>query len=125
MIIHIVRFRSSLSDDRIAELFQTRAPEYLAVPGLLQKYYLRFRSGEHGGVYVWDSAASMEQFLSGNLARSICDVYRVEESVRDVADVLLALRAEDSPSFLTEPPSGSPVTAFGSAPDASHTEAAV
>ncbi len=53
----------------------------------------------------------MEQFLSGNLAGSICDVYRVEESVRDVADVLLALRAEESPSFLTESPSSSPVTA--------------
>jgi hypothetical protein len=110
MIIHVVRFQSSLSDERIAELFRTRAPAYLAVPGLLQKYYLRFRSGEHGGVYVWDSAASMEHFLAGNLARSICDVYRVEESVRDVADVLLTLRGEDSPSFLTEPPSRSPVT---------------
>ena len=55
MIIHIVRFRSSLSDERIADLFQVRASEYLAVPGLLQKFY------------------------------------RVDESVRDVADVVLAL----------------------------------
>jgi hypothetical protein len=91
MVIHIVRFRSSLPDERIAELFQMRASEYLAVPGPLQKYYLRFRSGEHGGVYVWDSPASMERFMASRLARTICDVYRVEESVRDVADVVLAL----------------------------------
>lgn len=94
MVIHIVRFRSALPDERIAELFEARAPEYLAVPGLLQKYYLRFRNGEHGGVYVWDSTASMEQFLDGQLAGSICDVYQVEESVRDVADVVLALHPQ-------------------------------
>jgi hypothetical protein len=98
MVIHIVRFRSGLSDERIAELFEARAPEYLAVAGLLQKYYLRFRSGEHGGVYVWESEAAMKAFMSGHLAGSICDVYRVEESVKDVADVVLALRPEKVPS---------------------------
>ena len=39
MIIHIVRFRSSLPDEQIAELFQARASQYLALPGMLQKYY--------------------------------------------------------------------------------------
>jgi hypothetical protein len=32
MIIHIVRFKSLLPDERIAELFQVPASEYLAVP---------------------------------------------------------------------------------------------
>lgn len=95
MVIHIVRFRSALPDQRIAELFHARASEYLAVPGLLQKYYLRFRGGEYGGVYVWDSADSMQRFMAGELAGSICHVYRVEESVRDIADVILALRDDD------------------------------
>jgi hypothetical protein len=96
MVIHIVRFRSAPSNERITELFDVRAPEYIAIPGLLQKYYLRFRSGEHGGVYIWDSAASMDQFMAGELARSICDVYRVEESVLDIGDVVLALRGKNS-----------------------------
>ena len=95
MVIHIVRFRSALPEERITELFRVRASEYLAIPGLRQKYYLRFHSGEYGGVYVWDSAASMEQFFASDLARSICDVYRVEESVRDVAEVVHALRPEN------------------------------
>ena len=90
MVIHIVRFRSTLSDERIAELFQGRASGVPRGPGLLQKYYLRFRSGEHGGIYVWESEAAMEEFMASWLARSICDVYRVEESVKDVADVVLA-----------------------------------
>jgi hypothetical protein len=38
----------------------------------------------------------MERFFAGQLARSICDVYRVEESVRDIADVVHALRGENS-----------------------------
>jgi hypothetical protein len=101
MLIHIVRFRSALSDERITELFHARAPEYLAIPGLLQKYYLRLRSGEYGGVYVWDSAAAMERFMASELARSICAVYRVEESVRDIADVVLALRGENSNTLST------------------------
>ena len=36
--------------------------------------------------------------MAGWLAGSICDVYRVEESVKDVADVVLALRPEMVPS---------------------------
>jgi hypothetical protein len=101
MVIHIVRFRSALSDERITELFHVRAPEYLAIPGLLQKFYLRFRSGEYGGVYVWDSVASMEQFMAGELARSICHIYRVEDSARDIADVVLALRDENTTALST------------------------
>jgi hypothetical protein len=69
MVIHIVRFRSALPEERIAELCQRRAPEYLTVAGLMQKYHLRFRSGEHGGVYVWDSVSSMERFMAGRACR--------------------------------------------------------
>ena len=101
MVIHIVRFRSALSDEQITELFRVRSPEYLAIPGLLQKYYLRFHTGEYGGVYVWDSAASMDRFFASDLARSICDVYRVDESVRDVADVVHSLRGESSVASAT------------------------
>jgi len=101
MVIHIVRFRSALSDKRITALFHARASGYLTIPGLLQKYYLRFRSGEYGGVYVWDSASSMERFMASDLARSICDVYHVEESVRDIAEVVLALRDENSTTLAT------------------------
>ena len=94
MIIHIVRFSSALPAERVRDLFAARAPEYTAVPGLLQKYYLRYENGQHGGVYVWDTAESMQDFRASELSRSICDVYRVQESTLDVAEVLLALRPE-------------------------------
>jgi heme-degrading monooxygenase HmoA len=94
MIIHIVRFTSALADERIRDLFSARAQQYMPVPGLLQKYYLRYQNGQHGGVYVWDSPESMQAFRGSELSRSIHDVYRVRESALDVADVILALRPE-------------------------------
>ena len=39
--------------------------------------------------------------MASELAGSICDVYRVEESVRDVADVILALRDDDQSAAQT------------------------
>jgi hypothetical protein len=40
----------------------------------------------------------MEQFMASRLARTICDVYRVDESVRDVADVVFALYPQAVPA---------------------------
>ena len=74
------------------------ARDLVALAASLRVYYLRFRTGERGGVYVWDSAASMERFMAGRLASTICDIYRVDESVRDVADVLFALYPKDLPA---------------------------
>lgn len=36
----------------------------------------------------------MQAFRASELSRSICDVYRVQESTLDVADAVLALRPE-------------------------------
>ena len=36
--------------------------------------------------------------MAGRLASTICDIYRVDESVRDVADVLFALYPQDVPA---------------------------
>ncbi len=94
LIIHIVRFTSALAGQRVEDLFAARLSEYRTVPGLLQKYYLRFDNGQHGGVHVWDSPESMHTFRTGDLGGSICDVYQVQESTLDVADVVLALRPE-------------------------------
>jgi heme-degrading monooxygenase HmoA len=94
MIIHIVRFTSALPAERVQDLFSARAQQYTTVPGLLQKYYLRYQNGQHGGVYVWDSPESMQAFRASELSRSISDVYRIQESALDVADVVLALRPE-------------------------------
>lgn len=94
MIITIVRFKSGLPDDVVVRLYESRLPQYRRVPGLLQKYYLRYReTGEHGAVYVWESEAALAAFRESPLGRSIGDVYRVQgEKTSEVCEVVLALR---------------------------------
>ena len=89
MLVQIVRYKSGLNDDDVLATVESRAPEYLVVPGLVQKYYLRFPgTGEHGGVYLWASRASFEAFRESELARTIPDAYRVEGAPHvELADV--------------------------------------
>lgn len=90
----LVLFKSALSPERVDELFRARADRYLAVPGLLQKFYIRDpQTGQAGGFYVFDSAASLEAFSQSDLARSIGDAYRpTEAGQRRQLDIVLALR---------------------------------
>jgi hypothetical protein len=93
VLVQIVRYRSRLTDEDVLATVESRAPEYLAVPGLLQKYYLRFpEAGEHGGVYLWASTESFHGFRESELARTIPDAYRVEGppyvQLADVSKVL-------------------------------------
>jgi heme-degrading monooxygenase HmoA len=96
MIIQIVRYKSGLTHEEVAERFEARSAGYRSVPGLLQKYYLHFAStGEHGGVHVWDSAESLEQWRETTLADTLAETYQVVEPPDvELADVMLVLRPE-------------------------------
>ena len=53
MIIQTVKFKSALSEAEIQQVMEERAPQFRALPGLLQKYYLRdIQTGEVGAVYI-------------------------------------------------------------------------
>ena len=50
-LILSVRMRSELSLEEIMEIAEERAPEFEALPGLLQKYYVEdVETGEVGGI---------------------------------------------------------------------------
>ena len=90
MIMSIIRFRSGLTDGRVQELYEARADRYQQVPGLVEKLYLRYRSGEHGAVYVWENEEALEAFRASDLGRSIGTAYQVEgEPQTELADVTL------------------------------------
>ena len=79
MIIQIVRFKSGLSDEKVLKMYKARAPQYRALPGLKQKYYLRFpETGEHGAVYLWESETDIKAFRQSELGRTISSAYQVE-----------------------------------------------
>jgi hypothetical protein len=95
MIIQFVKFPSGLSEAEVRRTMEERAPQFRALPGLLQKYYGRERaSGEFCGIYLWDSEESLAAFRASELARSIPAAYRVARPPRvELFDVLFPLRA--------------------------------
>lgn len=96
MVVSVVRFRSRLTDDEVQALFEERAEQYLEVPGLAEKIYVRFReTGEWGAVYVWDSEESLARFRESQLARSIPLAYEVDGDARtELADVTLVVQQQ-------------------------------
>jgi heme-degrading monooxygenase HmoA len=99
MIVSIVRFRSGLTDQQVQTLYEARADRYREVPGLMEKLYVRYRTGEHGAVYVWRDEDALEAFRASDLGRSIGSAYEVEgEPVAELADVTLVVggRAVDA-----------------------------
>jgi len=94
MIFQIVKLKSSLTEEELLAVAHERAPQFRAIPGLVQKYYLRLQGpGEYAGVYLWDSPESLAEFRRGDLATSIPAAYRlVEPPEVEVGEVLFPLR---------------------------------
>lgn len=93
MIMQIIKFHSSLSLDQVQEIAQERKEAFLAVPGLVQKYYFRSdEPGQYGGVYIWDSMESMSAYRNSELAASIPAAYKLmgppEVEILEVAFIL-------------------------------------
>jgi len=93
MIIQIIRYKSGLSHDEVNQRFIDRSDRYREVPGLIQKYYVKFsKSGEYGGIYVWDSPESLNAWRAGNLSGTLAGTYQIEgEPSRELAEVMLVL----------------------------------
>lgn len=94
MILQIVKLRTDLSEEELLEIAHDRAPQFRAIPGLIQKYYVRRDGpGAFAGVYLWDSQESLAAYRESDLAASIPDAYRVSEPpVIEVGEVLFPLR---------------------------------
>ena len=63
-VIAIVSFRlpQRKTLDQAAATFQTTAPKYLNLPGLLRKnYFLTEDSMRAGGIYLWESRQAAER----------------------------------------------------------------
>ncbi len=97
MIVQFVKFKSDLSDDEVRRTIEERLPQYRALPGLLQKYYVReSETGEYAGIYFWDSKESMREFQQSELARSIPSAYKaVGQSRVETFETVLTLRPEE------------------------------
>ena len=95
-VLLIVRFQSSLPPDELEKRYKARLPEFRAMPGLLQKYYVHDPSSdEWGGIYVWDSQASLDEYLASDLRKSIPETYEIVGAPRiETPSVIEVLRPE-------------------------------
>ncbi len=94
MIIQFIRLRSNLPEEQLLSKAREREPQFKALPGLLQKYYVKIADpDQYGGIYVWDSPESMIAFRDSELAKGIPQAYEILEAPQvEVLDVLFKLR---------------------------------
>jgi heme-degrading monooxygenase HmoA len=94
MILQIIKLKSNLPQELLLERAKERAPQFEAIPGLIQKYYVKTaQPGQFAGIYVWDSVASIQSFRESDLAKSIPQAYDITEAPNiEVMDVLFQLR---------------------------------
>jgi heme-degrading monooxygenase HmoA len=77
-VLLIVKFKTSLTPDELQRRYKERLPQFRALPGLLQKYYLHDPSSdEWGGLYLWDSQESLDEFMESDLRKSIPETYQI------------------------------------------------
>ena len=94
MIIQIIKLKTNLAEEELLRRAREREPQFKAIPGLLQKYYVKIgESGQYGGIYVWDSPESLKSYRESNLAASIPEAYDIIEAPNiEILDVLFQLR---------------------------------
>ena len=85
MIVAIVTFRlpqrKTLAE--MKSVFQSTAPKYLNLPGLLRKNYFISEDGlRAGGLYVWESRARAEQFYTPEWTSFVSSKYGVQPEIQ-------------------------------------------
>jgi len=94
MIIQTIKFKSQLTEEEVMRIARERESQFQAIPGLIQKYYIKPQQENHyGGVYIWDSIESLNAYRASDLATSIPTAYGII-GVPDieVVDVIFQLR---------------------------------
>ena len=94
MIIQIIKLKSGLTEEELLNIARERQPKFQALPGLIQKYYVKLdQPGHYSGIYVWDSMESLQSFRKSELAASIPEAYKLLEAPQiEVMDLLFQLR---------------------------------
>jgi heme-degrading monooxygenase HmoA len=95
-VVLLVRFKTSLTLEEVARVAEERAPEFRALEGLQQKYYLQdAATGEYAGLYLWKSPEALAAYRDSALRASIAEAYQVQGEPRvEVYRVSKTLRDE-------------------------------
>ena len=93
-IMLLVRIKSELPEEELIKIANERAPQFRALPGLIQKYYTKTQiPGEYIGVYVWESMESIQNYRESELAATIAEAYNLTEPpTMEMVDIMFELR---------------------------------
>jgi len=94
MILQIIKLKSDLPIEELLKRAKERESNFKSISGLLQKYYVKTsKDGEYGGIYVWDSLKSLQNYQETDLAKSIPSAYAINEAPDiEIMDVVFHLR---------------------------------
>ncbi len=94
MILQIIKLKSNLPEEELLIKAKEREPQFKAIPGLLQKYYVKIgESGQYGGIYIWESQEALNAYRESDLAKSIPEAYEIVEAPHiELMDILFQLR---------------------------------
>ena len=95
-LVLLVRMKSALPFEEVTRVLEERAPEFRALAGLQQKYYLKDpATGEIAGLYLWESSEALAEYRESELRKSIARAYQAEGEPRiEVYQVIKTLREE-------------------------------
>lgn len=93
-LILFVSFKTPLSLDAVMRIANERAPEFQALAGLKQKYYVQDpETGEICGLYIWESAEAFDAYRNSELRKTIAAAYQAQGEPRvELFNVLKTLR---------------------------------
>ena len=83
MITALVQFNlpSAITLPEATRRFETSAPKYRNLPGLVRKYYICSEDGRTvGGVYLWESRAAAERLFDDGWRARVQELYGVKPS---------------------------------------------
>jgi len=81
MITTLVQFAlpSPISLAEATARFESSAPKYQNLPGLVRKYYVRSEDGRFaGGIYLWQSRAAAEAVYNGEWRERVEKLYEAK-----------------------------------------------
>ncbi|MCB2156730.1 YdhR family protein [bacterium] len=97
-IMLFVRIKSELESEELVRRATERRPQFLEVPGLIQKIYgLDPKTGDACGVYFFEDQASLDAFRATELAKSIPIAYEAVDVRPEAYEVLFPLRPDRGP----------------------------
>jgi hypothetical protein len=77
--VQLVKLKSQLPDSAVIATMRQRKPQFVEVPGLVQKFYLQdTATAAYGGLYLWESEQHYLDYRRGELAKSIPEAYQTK-----------------------------------------------